>query len=132
MDQDELQELLVTMEKEGFSSTDYDVMEKSCNTFTEAFACKLGLLGQFPSAVHQQTRLGQLLAPLVRALDMAGEKSSSLTLTHECPDSGHSSLTSLHSPLASLRQKLSSSRDQKLNKELFHLVKLSKGAIQTV
>ena len=37
---DQLEDLLKTMSSSGFSSEDYDVMEKSCNTFTEvSFPC---------------------------------------------------------------------------------------------
>ena len=77
-----LEELMASMSEEGFSKTDYNVMENSCNTFTEAFypynlrghqltffqalAVRLGLTEYFPSAVHRQTRLGAILSPLVR------------------------------------------------------------------
>ena len=42
----------------------------------QAFSIKLGLLENFPTAVHHQSRLGAILAPLVRALEIATEKSS--------------------------------------------------------
>ena len=81
-----LEDLLAAMSEEGFSKTDYNVMENSCNTFTEVFdhvnlirilsmlsqcslqalAVRLGLTEYFPSAVHRQTRLGAILSPLVR------------------------------------------------------------------
>ena len=32
-----LEDLLAAMSEEGFSKTDYNVMENSCNTFTEVF-----------------------------------------------------------------------------------------------
>ena len=32
-----LEDLMASMSEEGFSKTDYNVMENSCNTFTEAF-----------------------------------------------------------------------------------------------
>ena len=32
-----LEDLLTSMSEEGFSKTDYNVMENSCNTFTEVF-----------------------------------------------------------------------------------------------
>jgi len=73
---DQTEGILQKMNDEGFSSNDYDVFEKSCNTFTEAFSVKLGLIENFPPAVHHQSRLGAMLAPLVRALEIATEKSS--------------------------------------------------------
>merc|ERR1711953_186684 len=73
---DQTDGILQKMNDEGFSSNDYDVFEKSCNTFTEAFSVKLGLIENFPPAVHHQSRLGAMLAPLVRALEIATEKSS--------------------------------------------------------
>merc|ERR1711879_1020150 len=48
----------------------------------------------FPSAVHRQTRLGAILSPLVRALEIATDKSSIRFLQPSDPDSGHSSMTS--------------------------------------
>ena len=63
----------VSTQVEGFSEKDYCVMQRSCNTFTEAFASRLtihyhvepllrlGLLDHFPAAVHQQSRLGQVI-----------------------------------------------------------------------
>lgn len=35
LSKEQLEELLETMNKDGFSRTDYDVMENSCNVFTE-------------------------------------------------------------------------------------------------
>lgn len=46
-----------------------------CSHHQQAFASRLGLLDHFPTCVHHQSRLGQLLAPVVKALDLVAEKS---------------------------------------------------------
>ena len=63
---EQLNHLMEEMSHEGFSRADYDVMENSCNSFTEALATKLGLTENFPTAVHNQTKLGAMFAPVVR------------------------------------------------------------------
>ena len=79
----QLEQLLEEMSREGFSSADYDVMENSCNVFSEvrdnffycehhllanqALATKLGLADNFPTAVHNQTKMGAMFAPVVRS-----------------------------------------------------------------
>ena len=64
------------MGREGFSAEDYNVMENSCNTFTEELARRLDVLGRYPAAIHNQTRLGEILCPVVRALDFIPESRS--------------------------------------------------------
>ena len=67
---------MVDMGKEGFSAQDYDVMENSCNTFTEELARRLDVLDRYPAAIHNQTRLGEILCPVVKALDFIPESRS--------------------------------------------------------
>ena len=84
-----------------------DVLSSNFIFGIQAFSVKLGLTENFPSSVHHQSRLGTMLghnqtqtsknilsfstlAPLVRALEIATEKSS---LDPNLPDSGMSSLT---------------------------------------
>ena len=84
----------------------------------QALAGRMGLLENFPSAVHNQTKLGQFLAPVVRALDMAAEKSGPPDpnlLQPLDPDSGHASLTPASSmasspSISSVRRRLSISK----------------------
>ena len=64
------------MGKEGFSAQDYNVMENSCNTFTEELARRLDVLDRYPAAIHNQTRLGEILCPVVKALDFIPESRS--------------------------------------------------------
>lgn len=64
------------MGKEGFSAQDYNVMENSCNTFTEELARRLDVLDRYPAAIHTQTRLGEILCPVVKALDFIPESRS--------------------------------------------------------
>ena len=64
------------MDKEGFSAQDYNVMENSCNTFTEELARRLDVLDRYPSAIHNQTRLGEILCPVMKALDFIPESRS--------------------------------------------------------
>ncbi|XP_023345388.1 uncharacterized protein LOC111714496 isoform X2 [Eurytemora carolleeae] len=71
----QVEDILIELKRNGFDSSDYDVMKKSCNTFTEVFSERLGVLENFPSGVHTQTKLGRLLSPVVKALDFAVEKS---------------------------------------------------------
>ena len=58
------------MRSTGFSSSDYDVMANSCNSFTESLSSRLGLLHRYPTGVLQQTKLADLLSPVARALDL--------------------------------------------------------------
>ena len=64
------------MGKEGFSAQDYNVMENSCNTFTEEVARRLDVLENYPAAIHTQTRLGEILCPVIKALDYIPESRS--------------------------------------------------------
>lgn len=42
------------MELNGnFSYTDYDVMDRSCNTFTAALAGRLGVVEKYPPAIQR-------------------------------------------------------------------------------
>jgi hypothetical protein len=58
------------MRDNGFSTADYDVMEKSCNSFTKELSRRLKLLDRYPSGVLTQSKLGEILSPLARALDL--------------------------------------------------------------
>ena len=64
------------MGKDGFAAQDYNVMENSCNTFTEEVARRLDVLDNYPAAIHTQTRLGEILCPVVKALDYIPESRS--------------------------------------------------------
>lgn len=76
--QQDFQTILKDMnEKEGFSYDDYDVLHKSCNTFTATLAKKLHVEDKYPTAILQQSRLGEILAPVVHVLDIVVEASRS-------------------------------------------------------
>ena len=61
----------------GFSLTDYDVMERSCNTFTFELAKRLELSEKYPMAILKQSKMGEFLAPMVHALGVLGDFSGS-------------------------------------------------------
>ncbi len=61
----------------GFSPSDYDVMDRSCNTFTLALTRRLGLESRYPRAVLKQSRIGEALSPVARWIDRVCTKSRS-------------------------------------------------------
>ncbi len=61
----------------GYSYTDYDVMERSCNTFTAALVKNLGLEERYPKSILSQSRIGEFFAPVVHAFDIVAETSGS-------------------------------------------------------
>ena len=61
----------------GFAYNDYDVMERSCNTFTAALAKNLGFEDRYPASILQQSKIGEFFAPVVHALDIVAETSGS-------------------------------------------------------
>jgi hypothetical protein len=69
----------------GFSYTDYDVMEKSCNNFTAALAKRLGVDDNYPIAILNQSKLGEILAPVVHALDLVASGSYEIDEFEENP-----------------------------------------------
>lgn len=61
------------MQLEGFSVSDYHLMQNCCNSFTEELARRLDLLDRYPSAVLNQSKLGEMLSPVARILDLVPE-----------------------------------------------------------
>ncbi len=59
------------MEQEGFSADDYNVLHNSCNSFTEELARRVDLFEKYPSAILNQSRIGEMLSPVVRCVEMA-------------------------------------------------------------
>ena len=53
----------------GFSYSEYDVMDRSCNTFTYELAKRLELNEKYPLAILKQSKMGECLAPIAHALD---------------------------------------------------------------
>lgn len=46
--------MIIDMESNGkFSSSDYDVMDRSCNTFTAVLSDRLGLGSKYPQAIQR-------------------------------------------------------------------------------
>ncbi len=69
------------MRLNGFSTDDYHVMKRSCNSFTEEVAKRLDLMARYPTAVLHQSKVGEILSPLASALDLVPhEKSTSRLL----------------------------------------------------
>ena len=66
---------------------------------------RLGLTDHFPSAVHNQTKLGAMCAPLIRALEIVTDKSTFnpnfLQPSTTDPDSGHASISPNNSVVSS-------------------------------
>ena len=54
----------------GFSYTDYDVMDRSCNTFTYELSKRLNLAEKYPIGILNQSKMGEFLAPVVHAIDI--------------------------------------------------------------
>ena len=54
----------------GFSYTDYDVMDRSCNTFTYELTKRLRLDDKYPHGILNQSKFGEILAPVVHAIDL--------------------------------------------------------------
>lgn len=66
------------MRTAGFSAPDYHVMDNSCNRFTEEVARRLELLDRYPSAVLSQSKIGEMLSPMAKLLDLVpGEEKGS-------------------------------------------------------
>lgn len=59
----------------GFSYSEYDVMDRSCNTFTYDLSKRLHLSGKYPMGILHQSKLGEFLAPVVHALDVLASSS---------------------------------------------------------
>lgn len=59
----------------GFSYSDYDVMDRSCNTFTYELSKRLHLSTKYPMGILHQSKLGEFLAPVVHALDVLAASS---------------------------------------------------------
>ena len=57
----------------SFSYSDYDVMERSCNTFTYELSKRLHLSEKYPVGILNQSKMGELLAPVVHAIDILGQ-----------------------------------------------------------
>jgi hypothetical protein len=64
------------MEENGFSAEDYNVCNNSCNSFTEQLSRRIELGARFPSAVSSQSRIGEMLSPVARVLDLVPESRS--------------------------------------------------------
>jgi hypothetical protein len=56
----------------SFSYSDYDVMDRSCNTFTYELSKRLHLSEKYPVGILNQSKMGELLAPVVHAIDILG------------------------------------------------------------
>ena len=54
----------------GFSYSDYDVMNRSCNTFTYELSKRLGVSDKYPMGILHQSKLGEFLAPVVHAINV--------------------------------------------------------------
>ena len=54
----------------GFAYSDYDVMDKSCNTFTYQLSKRLNLADRYPMGILNQSKMGEFLAPVVHAIDV--------------------------------------------------------------
>lgn len=59
----------------GFSYSEYDVMDRSCNTFTYELAKRLYLSEKYPMGILHQSKLGEFFAPVVHALDVLAASS---------------------------------------------------------
>ena len=57
----------------SFSYSDYDVMDRSCNTFTYELSKRLHLSEKYPVGILNQSKMGELLAPVVHAIDILGQ-----------------------------------------------------------
>ena len=65
------------MRDNGFSHEDYDIMQNSCNIFTEELARRLDLVQRYPTGVLNQSKIGGILSPLARALDLLPDQTQS-------------------------------------------------------
>ena len=84
MDAEHFLRLLQEMDNHGgFSYSDYDVMERSCNTFTFELAKRLELSEKYPMAILKQSKMGEFLAPMVHALGVLGDFSGSGSIVSE-------------------------------------------------
>nr|XP_040578633.1 deSI-like protein At4g17486 isoform X2 [Lepeophtheirus salmonis] len=62
MSQEEFEELLNIISRNGFSPSNYNVMNRSCNNFTHHVALKLGLEEKYSNGVMRQIRMGEWMA----------------------------------------------------------------------
>ncbi len=68
--------LLPAMRSDGFDTSDYNIMQKSCNSFTEELSRRLGVSTRYPSSVLNQSRLADMLSPVAKALDLVSSAES--------------------------------------------------------
>ena len=85
MDAETFLHILQEMDNQGgFSIRDYDVMDRSCNTFTFELAKRLELSEKYPMAILKQSKMGEFLAPMVHAVGgVLGELSGSGSIVSE-------------------------------------------------